>query len=443
MAQDNFAIEQFYDELAPYGEWVRHPTYGYVWLPLAVGEGWRPYTVGQWIPTDEYGWYWDSYEPFAWAVYHYGRWGYDPNFGWFWVPGDTWAPAWVQWRYGDDQVGWAPVPPSSYGAYAYGGQAGYAPPPINWWVFVRPLYLTSPTVYRYALPPREAYFAYSRAPYAYRPQFRNGYYYNYGMPRDRWSRLTRQHIEPRKIYRGHYRDAPYGWNKGRGRDIYVYAPGVRKGVKPARAPKKVAHKPSKKWVNRATESPGTINPNLRGPGSTVIDPNARLKSNNTDKHKATSKPSNKKTSNAKSNSKSSNSKASNAKSSNSKSSTNKQAKAKQDNGPPKPKPNYAPPHKVNPDAAGPGSTVINPNARYKPDNAGKPKASNAKPNGNNDKDKGEPKAAKAKGDKDQPGNGQSASSGGGNGAKAKAKNFDRSALCKARPNAPQCKQQGG
>ena len=30
-----------------------------------------------------------------------------------WVPGDQWAPAWVAWRYSDDYVGWAPLPPEA------------------------------------------------------------------------------------------------------------------------------------------------------------------------------------------------------------------------------------------------------------------------------------------------------------------------------------------
>ncbi len=137
MAQDGFAIDQFYDELAPYGEWIAHPRYGYVWLPRTVAPDWRPYTVGKWVSTDEYGWYWDSYEPFAWAVYHYGRWGFDAGYGWYWVPGDTWAPAWVQWRYGNEYVGWAPEAPTPYGGYAYGGPAGYAPPPPQELVGVR------------------------------------------------------------------------------------------------------------------------------------------------------------------------------------------------------------------------------------------------------------------------------------------------------------------
>ena len=68
-------VDYFYDELDPYGEWVWHPQYEYVWLPGNVREGWRPYTVGEWVYTEDQGWFWDSEEPFAWAVYHYGRWG--------------------------------------------------------------------------------------------------------------------------------------------------------------------------------------------------------------------------------------------------------------------------------------------------------------------------------------------------------------------------------
>ena len=244
MAQDSFAIDQFYDELAPYGEWVYHPRHNYVWLPRAVDQGWRPYSVGQWLSTNEYGWYWDSYEPFAWAVYHYGRWGYEYDYGWYWVPGDTWAPAWVQWRYGTEYVGWAPVRPSSYGGYAYGGPARYAPPPRDdAWIFVRQTYLTSNVLYRHVLPRGNVYVALNRTTYVVRPHYRNGHVYNYGMPRDRWSRITRQRVHSHKIHRGNHRSQAHGSKGRRGRDVHVYAPGVRKGVKPRHAPKKAHHRP--------------------------------------------------------------------------------------------------------------------------------------------------------------------------------------------------------
>jgi uncharacterized protein DUF6600 len=292
VAQD-YAIDQFYDELAPFGDWVYHPDHGYVWLPRAVEPEWRPFTVGRWIDTEEYGWYWESYEPFAWAVYHYGRWGVDPEWGWFWVPGDTWAPAWVQWRYGDEYVGWAPEAPEPYGAYAYGGPARYAPPPPrDSWVFVEPRYLTAPAVRSYAVPRTSISIAFSRTTYVYRPEYRNGYVYNYGMPRDHWSRITRKRIEPRRIHHGHRHVWPNDWNRRNARDLYVYAPRVKKGAGPRKPPKKVAHKPHRpkdKNAKRGAASaksaaaqreraramgwspptsdahPGTIEPRYRGP----------------------------------------------------------------------------------------------------------------------------------------------------------------------------------
>ena len=103
--------DQFYDELAPYGDWVWYRG-GYVFVPGDVDDRWRPYAVGRWIYTDDYGWMWASDEPFGWATYHYGRWGYGDDLGWYWVPGRIWAPAWVSWRRGPDYVVWAPLPPT-------------------------------------------------------------------------------------------------------------------------------------------------------------------------------------------------------------------------------------------------------------------------------------------------------------------------------------------
>ena len=81
-------------------------------MPQNVGPAWRPYTVGRWVFTDRYGWMWTSNEPFGWATYHYGRWGFSNRVGWFWVPGNRWAPAWVSWRWSNDYLAWAPLPPA-------------------------------------------------------------------------------------------------------------------------------------------------------------------------------------------------------------------------------------------------------------------------------------------------------------------------------------------
>ena len=110
-------IDQFYDELSPYGDWVNYRG-GYVFIPGDVPDQWRPYSLGRWAYTDEYGWLWVSDEPFGWATYHYGRWGYGDDIGWYWVPGRVWAPAWVSWRRGPETVVWAPLPPA-YGDEYY------------------------------------------------------------------------------------------------------------------------------------------------------------------------------------------------------------------------------------------------------------------------------------------------------------------------------------
>lgn len=107
-----YAPNQFYNDLSPYGRWIEVGRYGLVWQPHRVSSSWRPYTYGYWAYTD-YGWMFQSEEPYGWAVYHYGRWNHDSRYGWIWVPGDEWAPAWVAWREGGDYIGWAPLPSSA------------------------------------------------------------------------------------------------------------------------------------------------------------------------------------------------------------------------------------------------------------------------------------------------------------------------------------------
>ena len=108
------SYDTFYRKLEPYGAWRETDDYGYVWQPRASQQSrdWRPYTNGRWAYTDA-GWTWVSEEPFGWATYHYGRWTRLRDVGWVWVPGEEWAPAWVSWRSGDNNVGWAPLPPEA------------------------------------------------------------------------------------------------------------------------------------------------------------------------------------------------------------------------------------------------------------------------------------------------------------------------------------------
>jgi hypothetical protein len=146
---------EFQEALGQYGEWRRDPRYGDVWVPTGLPRDWRPYENGHWVYTDDWGWYWvsdDTEEDFGWVTYHYGRWAFDPGTGWFWVPGDEWAPAWVDWRYGDDTVGWAPLPPDGVDVDAYEAEPAY-------WVFVPDRYITAPRLRSYYVPQeRRAFF---------------------------------------------------------------------------------------------------------------------------------------------------------------------------------------------------------------------------------------------------------------------------------------------
>ena len=110
-ADTGITFQDFYDALAPDGDWVEIEEYGYCWRPF-VDENWQPYTDGQWVYTDA-GYTWYSNEPWGWATYHYGRWAKVKNWGWVWVPGYEWGPAWVSWRMNDDYIGWAALPPEA------------------------------------------------------------------------------------------------------------------------------------------------------------------------------------------------------------------------------------------------------------------------------------------------------------------------------------------
>jgi hypothetical protein len=142
--------DEFRTALDSYGHWEQHPRWGDVWIADRTMSDWRPYTRGRWIYTDEWGWYWDvgaEEADWGWVTYHYGRWVNDINMGWIWIPGDEWAPAWVDWRSGDDYVGWAPLPPDDLIA-TYRDDPAY-------WCFVRPRYLLAPRVFTVFVPARE------------------------------------------------------------------------------------------------------------------------------------------------------------------------------------------------------------------------------------------------------------------------------------------------
>jgi hypothetical protein len=73
-------------DLDPNGVWSEVPNVGPVWYPSAVPPGWVPYSNGQWVFIEPWGWTWVGAEPWGYAPYHYGRWAHI-GVRWGWVPG--------------------------------------------------------------------------------------------------------------------------------------------------------------------------------------------------------------------------------------------------------------------------------------------------------------------------------------------------------------------
>ncbi|EKD31080.1 MAG: hypothetical protein ACD_77C00407G0007 [uncultured bacterium] len=131
--QGNVSFQVFYDELSPYGQWVNHPNYGYIWIPDA-NEDFVPYSSnGYWV-NSTYGWTWVSDYEWGWAPFHYGRWDYDDYYGWFWLPDNQWGPAWVTWRRANGYYGWSPMRPGISITLSFGRRYDRD---RDYWMFVR------------------------------------------------------------------------------------------------------------------------------------------------------------------------------------------------------------------------------------------------------------------------------------------------------------------
>lgn len=117
----------FYDALADYGDWVLIEPHGWLFRPHLSYPTWRPYEEGYWVPTESWGWVWNSVEPFGWATDHYGRWLDDDYQGWVWQPGLEWGPAWVDWSIAGDYVGWRPLGAGYSGGFGGDDGTSWAP----------------------------------------------------------------------------------------------------------------------------------------------------------------------------------------------------------------------------------------------------------------------------------------------------------------------------
>ncbi len=191
----------FYTELAPYGSWIEVDYGVVVWRPTIIRTNWMPYNVGRWVWTYD-GWYWDSYEPFGHITYHYGRWYYDDYYGWLWYPDYEWAPAWVEWRYDNNYIGWAPLHPYAVFSVSVGiffTSVYYTP--YYHWHFVNYNYFCDPYVYHYYVEPGYKYRIHSGTKYRHDYTYRNGRVQNRGIDVKYISTRSGQEIRQRDLTR--------------------------------------------------------------------------------------------------------------------------------------------------------------------------------------------------------------------------------------------------
>ena len=220
------SVSYFHETLSPYGEWFQEPSYGWCWTPYDASANWRPYSDGHWVYTD-YGWSWASNESWGWAPYHYGRWFFDGSYGWVWVPGTDWAPAWVAWRYADDCVGWAPLPPTAGWNVSAGLSFSDADEiPSRGWCFVARGHMLDSNLRPQLNPVARNVTLLGRSRRATRFEVRNGRPANVGLDLAQVEGYVGRRVPPMKIVDAGTPVRGGGWPAGNG-GVSFYRPEVR------------------------------------------------------------------------------------------------------------------------------------------------------------------------------------------------------------------------
>ncbi|SEN37595.1 hypothetical protein SAMN05216436_11555 [bacterium A37T11] len=223
----NVSFQLFYDELAPYGQWINDAQYGYIWIP-DEGRDFRPYASnGNWVVTS-YGNTWVSNYPWGWAPFHYGRWNYSDYYGWAWVPGYEWGPAWVNWRNGGGYYGWAPLLPGL-------NVSVNVNIPSFAWNFVPQRYICSPYLSRYYAPHRDLGRIYNSTTIINNTYVYNNRSYISGPSRHDLERATRSRVNVRDI-RDVSRPGRTSFNE---RSVSLYRPAVERGSRNTARPSRV------------------------------------------------------------------------------------------------------------------------------------------------------------------------------------------------------------
>jgi hypothetical protein len=228
-ADMNMDMDSMYNYLAPYGNWINMNPYGYVWVPRHMGYQWRPYSNGHWVMTED-GWTWIANEEWGEIPFHYGRWGYDDYIGWYWVPGTTWGPAWVSWRWSDQYAGWAPLQPGIEFRANMDFDSLSINIPNRFWVFLQASRFLDRDIYHYTLPYERNASLINFTNNRNNMNFRNNRIFNEGIKIDVVRRVTRREVPQYKIQ--NVRQP--GRDRIAGKTLQVFRPNLRasNGAKP-------------------------------------------------------------------------------------------------------------------------------------------------------------------------------------------------------------------
>lgn len=243
-------FDVFYNELSPYGNWYNDADYGYVWQPRESNNFQPYYTNGYWAMT-EYGNTWVSNYSWGWAPFHYGRWTLG-RMGWVWIPGTEWGPAWVEWRQGGGNYGWAPMGPRVQINIAVGGWTT----PYDWFVFVPQRNIYNRNFYNYHRP-------YNHMAIYNKTIIINNYYndrnnrpvYNCGPRGEDIRRHTGRNVPVYRVTNAETRSATHG---ARNNEIAIYRPNVRERATNS-APRDVRN-----YNNTGTSSRDNVGTGSRG-----------------------------------------------------------------------------------------------------------------------------------------------------------------------------------
>ena len=233
------SFQTFYNELAPYGQWVEDYDYGYLWIPH-VNRNFQPYASdGYWTMTN-YGNTWVSDFSWGWAPFHYGRWIRDDFLGWAWIPGYEWAPAWVSWRSGGGQYGWAPMGPR---------MSVNVNVNIPWshWTFLPQRYMYGPNMHRYYNRGNRNY--YNQTTIINNTNIYNNYTYYSGPSVQDVERSTGRRVSVRNVNNS----SRSGRTSVSDRSVSMYRPEVARNSGRNERPASASNRSS---VNRGTSSSG-------------------------------------------------------------------------------------------------------------------------------------------------------------------------------------------